>query len=224
MLIPSIDIQRGRIVQLVQGETLAVETSDIHGWVERFRGQAKIQLIDLDAAKAEGSNDALRQSICAHLPCRVGGGVRSIERARQLLDDGATQVILGSALFGSGGVEHEFADRIAHDIGPDRLITAVDSRGGRVVIHGWRTVLDITAVEAVRSLEPYCGGFLYTIVDREGLMAGTDIPAILAVRDATTRRVAAAGGITSIEEVDQLDSLGVDAVVGMAIYTGHLRC
>ena len=103
------------------------------------------------------------------------------------------------------------------------MIAAVDSRGGQVVIHGWKTALPLTAVEAVRALEPFCGEFLYTHVDTEGLMGGTNIEAILAVRQATTRRVTAAGGITTQEEIDELDAHGVDAVVGMAIYTGQAR-
>ena len=102
------------------------------------------------------------------------------------------------------------------------MIAAVDSKGGRVVIHGWRTTLPITAVEAVQALDPYCGEFLYTHVDKEGLMQGTDMDAIRAVRDATARRVTAAGGITTREEIDALDAMGIDAVVGMAIYTGSL--
>lgn len=222
MLIPSIDLQGGRIVQLVQGERLAVESTDIDGWISRFRERPKVQLIDLDAAKGEGDNDALVQRICGELPCRVGGGIRSIERAQQVLDMGATHVILSSALFVGGQVDIGFAERVAMAAGTDHLIAAVDSRGGRVVIHGWRTILEITPVEAVRSLEPYVGEFLYTHVDREGLMAGTDMAAIEAIRAATFRPLSAAGGITTREEIDRLDASGIDAVVGMAIYTGRL--
>ena len=223
MLIPSIDLQGGRIVQLVQGEKLAVETTDIDVWIRRFSGYAKVQLIDLDAAKGEGTNDELARAICARLPCRVGGGIRSLERARQVLNGGATSVILGSALFDDKGVDLQFASSLAAALGPDRLIAAVDSRGGHVVIHGWRTQLGITPVEAVRQLGPCFGEFLFTVVDREGLMGGTDFAAIEAVRAATTRRVTAAGGITTQEEIDRLDAIRVDAVVGMAIYTGRLK-
>ena len=223
MLIPSIDLQRGRIVQLVQGERLAVESTDVEGWIARFRGHRAIQLIDLDAAKGEGSNDPLAAHICAQVPCRVGGGIRSIERAREVLVRGATHVIIGSALFADGAVDVRFASAIAAAVGPERLIAAVDSRGGRIAIHGWRTVLNLSTFDAVRELQPFVSEFLYTHVDREGLMAGTDIPAVLAVRNATTRRVTAAGGITTNDEVELLDGLGVDAVVGMAIYTGRMR-
>ncbi len=222
MLIPSIDLQNGRIVQLVQGEKLAVESHDFDGWIERFSGYPKVQLIDLDAAKGSGANRALIASICGRLPCRVGGGIRTPERALEFTALGATSVILGSSLFRNGGVDVEFARRVAAAIGPDRFIAAVDSRGGQVVIDGWRTTLPLTAVDAVRALEPHAGEFLYTHVDKEGLMQGTDMAAIRAVRDATSRRLTAAGGITTMEEVEYLDSIGVDAVVGMAIYTGRM--
>lgn len=223
MLIPSIDLQRGRIVQLVQGEQLAVETSDVDAWVHRFAGYPKVQLIDLDAAKGEGQNDALVREICGRLPCRVGGGIRSLDRAREVLAMGATHVILSSALFRDGGPDLDFAASLAEAVGAGRIIAAVDSRGGLIAIHGWRTILDLRTVDAVRALEPYVDEFLYTHVDLEGLMRGTDFSAVEAVRSATMRRVTAAGGISSHEEVSRLDALGVDAVVGMAIYTGRMN-
>ena len=222
MLIPSIDLQGGRIVQLVQGEKLAIEETDPEPWIARFSRFPRVQLIDLDAAKGQGDNGALVASICGRLPCRVGGGIRSIERAKEVLAAGAHAVIVSSALFRSGGIDLTFAQALADAVSPDRVIAAVDSRGGRVVIHGWRTALPITAVEAVRALQPYCSEFLYTHVDTEGLMKGTDMDAILAVRRATDRRVTAAGGITTREEIELLDGEHVDAVVGMAIYTGQL--
>ena len=222
MLIPSIDLQGGRIVQLVQGEKLALEATDPEPWLARFARFPRVQLIDLDAAKSEGDNAEIVAMICARLPCRVGGGIRTIDRAEAVLDAGAHAVIVSSALFQAGAVDVAFASALADAVGADRVIAAVDSRGGRVAIHGWRTVLPITAVDAVRALEPYCGEFLYTHVDTEGLMRGTDMEAILAVRRATARRVTAAGGITTRAEIDRLDDEGVDAVVGMAIYTGQL--
>src|SRR5687768_14471430 len=162
MLIPSIDLQGGRIVQLVQGEKLAVESTNIDLWIDSSRPYTNIQLIDLDAAKSEGTNDAIVRRSCAELPCRVGGGIRSVERAQAVLAGGATQVIVSSALFADGQVDLDFAARLAEAVGADRVIAAVDSLGGKVVIHGWRTKLDITAVDAVRVLEPYCDEFLYT--------------------------------------------------------------
>ena len=222
MLIPSIDLQGGHIVQLVQGETLAIEAPDPEPWIAKFARFPRVQLIDLDAAKGQGDNASMVAAICARLPCRVGGGIRSVERAEAVLDAGAHAVIVSSALFHNGAVDLAFAGELADAVGPERVIAAVDSRGGHVAIHGWRTVLPITAVEAVRALEPYCGEFLYTHVDSEGLMQGTDVGAILAVRRATARRLTAAGGITTRAEIDRLHADGIDAVVGMAIYTGQL--
>ena len=222
MLIPSIDLQSGAVVQLVQGERLAIKDEDVFAWVRRFARFPKVQVIDLDAAMGAGDNLALVKRIAGSLTCRVGGGIRSAARAAEVLAAGARQVIVGSALFKDGRPDVTFAASMAEAAGRERLIAAVDSRNGRVVIHGWKTTLDITAVDAVRALEPYCDEFLYTHVDTEGLMGGTNLDAIRAVRDATSRRVTAAGGITTREEIDQLHALGIDAVVGMAIYTGTL--
>jgi len=222
VLIPSIDLQAGRIVQLVQGEKLAIEATDPEVWIRRFSGFARVQLIDLDAAKGQGGNAAMVAEICRRLPCRVGGGIRSIERATAVLGGGAHAVIASSALFSNGAVDVQFAHTLSTAVGPERVIAAVDSRGGHVAIHGWRTVLPIRAVDAVRALEPFCGEFLYTHVDKEGLMQGTDVDAILSIRRATGRRVTAAGGITTWDEIDLLDAHQVDAVVGMAVYTGQL--
>ena len=217
-------------MQLVQGETLALESTDVDGWIARFRSFKAVQLIDLDAAMAVGNNDALVRYIAARLPCRVGGGVRSPARAAELVEAGATHVIVGSSLFRGARasdphdqpVNLSFAQELVRAVGNQRIIGAVDSKAGQVVIHGWKTSLPITAVDAVKALEPYCSEFLYTHVDREGLMQGTDMNAILAVARATSRQVIAAGGITTREEIDLLHGHGVHAVVGMAIYTGLL--
>jgi phosphoribosylformimino-5-aminoimidazole carboxamide ribotide isomerase len=222
MLIPSIDLQDGHVVQLVQGERLAIEAPDPEPWIARFSRFPRVQLIDLDAARGRGDNAGLVRSICARLPCRVGGGIRSLERAREVLALGAHAVIASSALFRDGVVDAAFARSLAEAVGVEHVIAAVDSLGGRVVIHGWKTQLPLTAVDAVRALEPFCSEFLYTHVDTEGLMGGTNMPAILAVRQATARRVTAAGGITTWDEIDRLDKAGIDSVVGMAIYTGQL--
>jgi phosphoribosylformimino-5-aminoimidazole carboxamide ribotide isomerase len=223
VLIPSIDLRGQKVVQLVQGERLAIEDADLDGWIARFAGFPKLQLIDLDAAIGTGSNDALVRHVCRARPCRVGGGIRTIERARELLDAGATHVIVGSSFFREGRPDLPFAARLAEAVSAERVIGAIDARGGRVAIKGWRETVPLTAADAARQLEPFCSEFLYTHVDKEGLMQGTDMAAILAVRDATSRRIVAAGGITTQEEIDALDALGVDAVVGMAIYTGKLK-
>ena len=230
MLIPSIDLKSGKVVQLVQGERVAMESDDLDAWIERFAGFPMVQLIDLDAAMGFGTNDTLVRQVASRLPCRVGGGVRSVGRAQDLLEAGARSVIVGSAFFDvrrsaeeGGVIKFDFARALAEAVGLDRVVAAVDSKGGRVVIHGWKTALPLTPVQAVKALEPYCGEFLYTHVDKEGLMQGTDLDAIKAVATATTNKVTAAGGITTREEVDQLHAAGIDAVVGMAIYTGVLK-
>ena len=222
MLIPSIDLKGGQVVQLIQGERPALASDDIETWVRKFKLFSKVQLIDLDAAMGSGTNDTLLSAIVPRLPCRVGGGIRSVERARAVLGYGASAVIVGSALFADGRVDRGFATALSDAIGRDRIIAAVDSKAGRVVVKGWTETIPLTAVDAVRQLEPFCGEFLYTHVDKEGLMEGTDLEAIMAVRRATTRRLTAAGGITTQGEIDALDRAGIDAVVGMAIYTGRL--
>jgi len=224
VLIPSIDLMGGQVVQLVQGrrDRTAVASDDIDAWVRRFQRFPRVQLIDLDAALGSGTNDALVRTIAPRLPCRVGGGIRTADRAREVLGYGARAVIVGSSLFRSGRPDTGFAEALAGAVGPEHIIAAVDSRGGRVVVKGWTEATPLTAVEAVQALEPYCAEFLYTHVDREGLMQGTDMDAILAVGRATSRRLTAAGGITTQEEIDRLDAAGIDAVVGMAIYTGRL--
>jgi phosphoribosylformimino-5-aminoimidazole carboxamide ribotide isomerase len=223
VLIPSIDLMDGAVVQLVQGERLAIREDDVFARVRSFQRFPKVQVIDLDAAKGSGDNIALVRKIAGDLTCRVGGGVRTIARAQEILDAGAQQVIVGSSLFSGGRADLRFAKALSERIGRERLIAAVDSRNGHVVVHGWKTELPLTAIDAVRELEPYCDEFLYTHVDTEGLMAGTNMATILAIRRATSRRVTAAGGITTQAEIDELDAAGVDAVVGMAIYTGTLR-
>jgi phosphoribosylformimino-5-aminoimidazole carboxamide ribotide isomerase len=223
VLIPSIDLQHGAVVQLVQGERLAIRDDDVFRWVRRFERFLKVQVIDLDAAMASGDNLALVRQIAGVLSCRVGGGIRTIARAQEVLAAGAQHVIAGSALFKDGRPDVAFAASLADAVGRERVIAAVDSRGGHVVIHGWKTPLPLTPQDAVVALEPYCDEFLYTHVDAEGLMGGTNMDAILTVVRATSRRVTAAGGITTHEEIDRLDALGIDAVVGMALYTGALK-
>lgn len=212
----------GRVVQLQQGERLALESDDVDGWIQKFSAFQIVQLIDLDAAMGRPANDELVRYIASKLPCQVGGGVRSIDRAQELLDAGARRVILGSSLFNDRGVNKGRAEAFAEVLNPDLLIGAIDSRGGKVVIHGWKTPLTITPEEAARTLEPYVGGFLYTHVDTEGMLTGLNLAAVQSVQAATKRRLIAAGGIRNREEIDTLDALGIDAVVGMAIYTGKI--
>ena len=185
MFIPAIDLKGGQVVQLVQGKRLALASDDIDAWVRKFAHYPRVQLIDLDGALGTGANDAIVRRICAQLPCRVGGGIRTIARARALVDAGAREVIVSSALFKDGQVDLAFAQALADALGIDRITAAVDSAGGKVVIRGWTEATALTAVEAVRALEPFCAGFLYTHVDTEGLMQWIDREAVRAVRAAT---------------------------------------
>jgi phosphoribosylformimino-5-aminoimidazole carboxamide ribotide isomerase len=212
----------GRVVQLQLGERLAIASDDLDGWIDRFSSFPIVQLIDLDAAMGRPANDALVAKVAAALPCQIGGGVRSIERARELLDAGARRIILGSSLFNNRTVNRARAEAFAEAIGSDSLVGAIDSRAGKVVIHGWKTPIAISPEEAARLLEPYVATFLYTHVDTEGLLTGLNLDAVKSVQSATKRRLIAAGGIRSRDEVDVLDALGIDAVVGMAIYTGAI--
>jgi len=197
-----------------------MSSDDVDGWVGKFARFPIVQLIDLDAARGEGSNRAMVRAICARLPCQVGGGIRSPDDARAMLDAGARRVIVGSALFTADGVDAAAAARFSEVAGADRLIAAVDTRGGRIAVRGWKTMLDLTATEAIARLDPFVGAFLATLVDGEGRMGGLDVAAALTLRRATTRPLIVAGGVRSLEEVRELDRLKMDAVVGMAIYTG----
>src|SRR5262249_27119590 len=187
MLIPSIDLKDGQVVQLVQGKRLAMASDDVFAWVRKFERYPKVQVIDLDGAMESGANEFLVRRICKHLPARVGGGIRSIERARAVLNAGATHIIVSSALFRDGQLDLAFAKRLAMAVGINRVIAAVDSFEGKVVIRGWTESTALTAAEAARALEPFCAEFLYTHVDTEGLMRGIDMTAVQTVRAATAR-------------------------------------
>lgn len=222
MLIPSIDLMGGKIVQLIQGEKKALEFDDFDYWITRFSSYPLVQLIDLDAALGKGSNLALVKTVCKRLPCQVGGGVRNVERAQALLEAGAKRVILGSALLKDGAVNLAFADDCARTLGAERLTFAIDSRNGKVAIHGWTQATEIDPVQMIRKFENHCSAFLYTHIDTEGTMTGFPVAVAEGLRAATKKQMIVAGGIKSMEEVNALDAMGVDAVVGMAIYTGTI--
>ncbi|MGI9103526.1 MAG: HisA/HisF-related TIM barrel protein [Terriglobales bacterium] len=223
MLIPSMDLMGGKIVQLVQGERKALEFSDFDYWIQRFSKYPLVQVIDLDAALGRGDNRGLVTQLTGRLPCQVGGGIRTVETAQQILAAGAHKVIAGSALLRDGSVDVEFAARLSQAIGADRLIAALDSRGGRVAVRGWRELSAVAPLTMLRDLNPWCGCFLYTHIDTEGLMQGLPLATVRELRQATSSKLIVAGGIRSREEVDALDAMGVDAVVGMAVYTGLLE-
>jgi phosphoribosylformimino-5-aminoimidazole carboxamide ribotide isomerase len=223
MLIPSIDLMGGKVVQLVQGAKKALEYDNVDEWIERFRTYPIVQLIDLDAALRQGSNRDLIHYVCERIPCQVGGGIRTPQDAQALLRAGAKKVIIGSALLRDSLVNLDAAKAFAHAAAAARLIFAVDARGGKVSIHGWKQDTGFTPEQMMRATEAWCGAYLYTHVDTEGTMSGFPMNLLPALQSATKRRLIVAGGIKSMDEVRELHKLGVDAVVGMAIYTGALE-
>jgi phosphoribosylformimino-5-aminoimidazole carboxamide ribotide isomerase len=222
MLIPSIDVLGRKIVQLVQGEKKALEFDDFDYWIDHFSEYPLVQLIDLDAAMGQGNNYDLIAMICKRLPCQVGGGIRDGQRATELLELGAKRVIFGSALLQDGKINVALAQECSAKLGAECVTFAIDSRGGKVSIKGWKEDTKIDPVSMLRALEPYCRAFLYTHIDTEGTMAGFPFQIARQLRQATSRQLIVAGGIRSMDEVDELDAIGADAVVGMAIYTGAI--
>ena len=223
MLIPSIDLLGGRIVQLVQGEKLRLAFDDFEYWIEKFAKYPLVQLIDLDAAMRQGHNSALVAQIAKRLPVQVGGGIHSIERAQQLLNAGAKRVIIGSALFSAQGrVNAEFAAGLAASIGAGHIVAGIDTKNGRIAVKGWKAQVALTPDDAIPQLEPFVAAFLYTHVDTEGTMQGFPIPTAVRLRKLTQKQLIVAGGIRSRQEIDALDALGADAVVGMAVYTDSI--
>jgi phosphoribosylformimino-5-aminoimidazole carboxamide ribotide isomerase len=223
VLIPSIDLMGGKIVQLVQGEKKALEFDDFEPWLERFSKYSMVQIVDLDAAMGRGNNRQLVRSLLRRLPCQVGGGIRTSEAAQEMLADGALRVVIGSSLIKDGRVYTAFAEQLASQMGADKLVFAVDSKGGKVAIRGWREVTQISATEMMAALEPWCGAFLYTHIDTEGLLLGIPLDVVAQLRKATSRPLTVAGGIRTESEIQQLHAMGVGAVVGMAIYLGLLK-
>jgi phosphoribosylformimino-5-aminoimidazole carboxamide ribotide isomerase len=260
MLIPSIDLMGGRIVQLVQGEKLKLAFDDFEYWIERFAKYPLVQLIDLDAAMRQGENTALIEMICKRLTCQVGGGLKTAEDGRRLLGAGAKRVIYGSSLFGADEsvashpsqsaamdgapeivagsspsilesakkrrhkiIRLEFAEELKRTLGEDALCFSVDTKAGRVAVKGWKDSVDLTPEEAITWLEDSCAAFLYTHVDTEGTMQGFPIDVAAILRACTAKQLIVAGGIKEQSEVDALDAMGVDAVAGMAVYTGAME-
>ena len=222
MIIPCIDLMDGKVVQLVQGREKALEGGTPSEMLDRFSAFPEIQVIDLDAALGRGSNDSIVEFLAARAMTRVGGGVRSVERARSLVERGAHKVIVGTAAFSAAGINTEFLEALRAAIGRERLLVALDSKGGRIVVKGWRESTALSAEEVLDRLAPYCSGFLCTYVDKEGMLEGTDLAWFRRLRGATALELTAAGGITTLEEVRELQRLGIHAALGMAIYTGRL--
>jgi len=229
LLIPCIDLQGGQAVQLVHGRKRELAVADVFGLLDQFKSYEWLHLIDLDAAMGKGSNRRLVSALCRaarqhyKLKLRVGGGVRTVARARSLLQLGVTQVIIGSRVFRKGAVDFPFLRRLRSAISRKKIVIALDTSLGCVTINGWRRSLPLHAEDVFGQLEPFCAAFLCTDVGREGTMTGANLAWFRKLRDATQHPIIAAGGIRSEREVDALQKLGMDAAVGMAVYKGVLR-
>jgi phosphoribosylformimino-5-aminoimidazole carboxamide ribotide isomerase len=216
VIIPCIDLMEGKVVQLVQGREKALEGAAPLEMLAKFAGFPEIQVIDLDAAMGRGENSSLVELLASRARCRIGGGVRTAERARKLIGQGAHRVIVGTAAFTPA------IEEIATAVSPERIWIALDSKHGKIVVKGWQEATEFTAEEVIGRLEPFCRGFLCTYVDKEGMMQGTDLEWFGRLRAATSHEITAAGGITTIEDIRALKAMNVDAALGMAIYTGRL--
>jgi len=216
MIIPCIDLMDGKVVQLVQGRDKALEGDAPLEMLRKFVAFPEIQVIDLDAAMGKGENQALVELLASRARCRVGGGVRDAARARRLIEQGAHRVIVGTAAFTPALAE------IAAAVGAERVLVALDSKNGKIVVKGWREATEFTAEEVIGRMEPFCSGFLCTYVDKEGMLQGTDLAWFRRLRAATRHEITAAGGITTMEDIQALAAMNVHAALGMAIYTGRL--
>jgi phosphoribosylformimino-5-aminoimidazole carboxamide ribotide isomerase len=227
MLIPCIDLQDGRAVQLVHGRERKLAVDDVLGLLDRFGAHPLIHVIDLDAAMRKGSNAKLVRELCAaakkrKMRVRVGGGIRTVAQAVKIASWGAEKIIVGSAAFKDGSVDRAFLDRLVKRIGTKRIMIALDTEGGHILVRGWQEKLRLRPDEVIPMLEKYASGFLCTYVDAEGTMRGTNLPWFRALRRATSRPITAAGGIRSRDEIRALARIRMDAAVGMALYTGKL--
>ena len=222
MIIPCIDLMDGKVVQLVQGREKALEADSPEEMLRRFSAFPEIQVIDLDAALGRGENAGMVRMLAARARTRVGGGVRTVDRARALIEQGAARIIVGTAAFDSAGIHRDFLEAVANAVGRERILVALDSKDGHIVVKGWREATPFTAEDALRDLEPFCSGFLCTYVDKEGMMQGTDLDWFRRLRTATSLELTAAGGITTLDDVRALLAMNIHAAVGMAVYTGRL--
>ena len=211
-------------MQLIHGRKLRLAVEDVFGLLERFRKYPLLHVIDLDAAMGRGSNARLVGRLCRKAPMRVrvGGGIRTAARAKRILAAGAEKVIVGSAAFRGGAVNVAFLSRLAREVGRKRIIVAVDTDGGRILVRGWQEKLLLTPEEVFPALARYASEFLCTYVDAEGTMRGTNLRWFRELRKATRLPITAAGGIRSAREVRQLEKLGMNAAVGMALYLDRL--
>lgn len=224
MIIPCIDLQGGKAVQLIHGRKRALAVDDVFGLLNRFSSYPILHVIDLDAAICKGSNARMIKALCARakIEVRVGGGIRTVVRAARILSWGAEKIIVGSAAFKNGKANRKFLGQLKKRVGTKRVIIALDTERGHIVVRGWRERLKLRPADVIPELEPFCSGFLSTLVDNEGVMKGTDLNWFRELQRITKLPITAAGGITTMREVNALERAGMHSAVGMAIYTGKL--
>jgi phosphoribosyl-ATP pyrophosphohydrolase/phosphoribosyl-AMP cyclohydrolase len=234
MVIASIDVKDGKVVQLRQGRDLVLERDDAASLAQDFDRYGEVAVIDLDAALGSGSNDALVKSLLRKCDCRVGGGIRTVERAAELVSLGAKKVIVGSVAFrdpakkgagaagGEFAVQTEFLAKLAAKIGRERVIVAVDARAGKIVVDGWKTETGLDLYETAKAVEPYAIELLFTCTEREGTMTGIDLGQVARLRESVSCLVTVAGGVTTLEEIEAIAGFGCDVQLGMALYTGKI--
>jgi phosphoribosylformimino-5-aminoimidazole carboxamide ribotide isomerase len=229
VLIPCIDLQGGQAVQLVHGRKRELAVADVFGLLEKFKSYPWLHLIDLDAAIGTGDNNSLARELCRQararygLKVRVGGGIRTAARAEEIGKWGANQIIIGSAVFREGKINHRFLRQLTKKLPPVQIVIALDTAKGLIAIDGWRRKLALRPENVMSQLEPFCGAFLCTDVDREGTMTGANLEWFRKLRAATAHPIIAAGGIKTRREITALEKIGMDAAVGMAIYKNRLR-
>ena len=213
MIIPSIDIMGGKSVQLKQGKEKVLEREDIFELAKYFSRFGELAVIDLDAAMGKGDNEELIKKICRIAPCRVGGGIRDVEKAKRIIANGAKKIIIGTAA----------SEELLSQLPKDKILVAIDSNKGKVVTEGWTKDTGITPEDYVKRFDDLCHGYLYTIVEKEGMMGGTDLEAIKKIRKLTKKELVAAGGISSIDEIKELEKNNISSQLGMCIYTNAVK-
>jgi phosphoribosylformimino-5-aminoimidazole carboxamide ribonucleotide (ProFAR) isomerase len=218
MIIPCIDLMGGKVVQLIQGREKFLELPDPLAVLAKFADYPQIQVIDLDGALGRGDHSEIIRELCGRKPCRVGGGIRTVKKAVQVVAGGALKVIVGSSAFTSDGINTAFLEDLLAAVPREKLMIAVDCLGDRVAIRGWRETLPLSSAQALVQLEPYCSEFLCTYIDAEGKLQGTNLAWFKSLRAATQLPVTAAGGITTDAEIKALEEIGMNAALGMAIY------
>jgi phosphoribosylformimino-5-aminoimidazole carboxamide ribotide isomerase len=229
MLVPCIDLQNGKAVQLIHGRKRELAITDVLGVLEKFKYYEWLHVIDLDAAMGKTSNAKLAQKLCLTarsaygMKVRTGGGIRTVARAVNIAGWKPEQIIIGSAAFRDGKLNLTFLKRLAKQLGPARIVIALDTAKGQITTQGWRRTLRLRAEDVMAELQPYCAAFLCTDVDREGTMSGANLKWFRSLRNATDHPIIAAGGIKTKREVSALEKMGMDAAVGMAMYKNILR-